>query len=544
MADKARKLELITSEVDPDLAEVKRFIKAHIAEGAIAVLIAAILALLTRMRDLNTELHKRLEASRRKKPPSETLHRLQMELPFWGKKPDNDAGDEAPAEGSEEPKKERKKRGPKQKDLHGRPKLPAHLPRVADKRLVPEEQCTCPDCKVETEHVTFKPGAEKLDLEPARYVVRQVLNEVRACQRCHEYIVSAPRGDEIVDRGILGEELVVQATVDHYENAVPWERMERQARQQGAPLSANTLAATAGKMIDLFDPIVGHIFKKVMGSKYFALDATSMPVLDIEHPLGIRTSTLWLLQGERAYSYFMYAESGHAHHVEKKLKGYKLASVMCDGSATNNCVERAGGDRGGCNAHARRKLVEAVRGGDHRALVGLELFGKIFHVDAESKRAGESIAQRFERRQRESAPLVAQLKEWVRERRGDVEPKSALGKALSYIDKQWGRLTRFMHDPVMELTNNDVERGLRTWVLDRKTWMFCGHAQSARRAADALTIITTCKNLGIDPRCYIRDTLRRILDGEKDLDALLPENYRARAAETASDETSVQLAAA
>ena len=40
------------------------------------------------------------------------------------------------------------------------------------------------------------------------------------------------------------------------------------------------------------------------------------------------------------------------------------------------------------------------------------------------------------------------------------------------------------------------------------------------------TIITTCKNLGIDPRCYIRDTLRRILDGEKNLDALLPENYR------------------
>jgi transposase len=199
-------------------------------------------------------------------------------------------------------------------------------------------------------------------------------------------------------------------------------------------------------------------------------------------------------------------------------------------------VERAGGDRGGCNAHARRKLVEAVRGGDHRALVGLSLFGKIFHIDAESKRAGESITQRLERRQRESAPIVEHLRTWVRERRADVEPKSPLGKALSYIDKQWGRLTRFMHDPVMELTNNDVERGLRTWVLDRKTWMFCGHQQSARRAADALTIITTCKNLGIDPRCYMRDTLRRILDGEKDLDALLPENYRARSAETGANE--------
>ncbi len=541
MAAQAPKPEPITSEVDPDLAEVKRFIKARIAEGAFAVLIAAVLALLARMRDLNTELRKRLEASRRRRPPSETLRRLQMELPFWDHKPDNDTG-EAQAPPNPDAAKERKKRGPKNKDLHGRPKLPPHLPRVPDKRLVPEEQRTCPTCDVDAAHVTFK-VTEKLELQPARFVVLQVMNEVVACQCCHEYIVSAPKRDEIVDRGILGEELVVQATVDHYENSVPWERMERQARQQGVPLSANTLAATAGKMIDLFDPIVGHIFTRVVGSEYFAFDATSMPVLDIDHPLGIRTGTLWLLQGDRSYSYFMYAESGHAHHLEKKLKGVKLASVMCDGSSTNNCVERMGGDRGGCNAHARRKLVEAVRGGDQRALVGLELFAKIFHVDAESKRAGETIVQRFQRRQRESAPLVAKLRAWVDERRGDVEPKSALGKAVAYIHKQWNRLTRFMYDPVMELTNNDVERSLRTWVLDRKTWMFCGHEQSARRAADALTIITTCKNLGIDPRRYMRDTLRRILDGEKDLDALLPDNYKPPLAAQCSDAAAEQQAA-
>jgi transposase len=542
MAAKPHKLKLITSEVDPDLAEVKRYIKARIAEGAFAVLLAAILALLARMRDLNSELLKRIEASRRKRPPSETWHRLQMELPFWGQKTDNDAAETDTKDDADAPKKKRKKRGPKKKDLHGRPKLPEHLARVPDKHLVPEEQRSCPSCCNDAEHVTFK-VTEKLELQPARYVALHVMTEVIACQCCHEYIVSAPKRDEIVDRGILGDELVVQATVDHYENAVPWERMERQARQQGVPLSANTLAATAGKLIDLFDPIVGHVFKKVVSAKYSALDATSMPVLDIEHPLGIRTGTLWLLQGERTYSYFMYAESGHAHHLDKKLKGYKLASVMCDGSATNNCVERAGGDRGGCNAHARRKLVEAVRGGDQRALVGLELFAAIFHVDAESKRAGESIAQRFDRRQRESAPLVAKLKAWVHDRRGDVEPKSTLGKALAYVHKQWNRLTRFMHDPVMELTNNDVERGLRTWVLDRKTWMFCGHEQSARRAADALTIIMTCKNLGIDPRCYMRDTLQRILDGEKDLDALLPENYKAGATADVVDAASEQQAA-
>jgi transposase len=97
---------------------------------------------------------------------------------------------------------------------------------------------------------------------------------------------------------------------------------------------------------------------------------------------------------------------------------------------------------------------------------------------------------------------------------GEAEPKSELGKALRYMQRQWRRLTRFLTNPLMELTNNEVERDLR------------GHDQSARRAADALTIITTCKKLGHDPRRYIRDTLKRLLAGEKDLNALLPENYK------------------
>jgi transposase len=271
---------------------------------------------------------------------------------------------------------------------------------------------------------------------------------------------------------------------------------------------------------------VQHIFNKCVSASYFAFDATGMPVLDTAAPIGIRTGALWLLQGDHCYSYFLYAKSGHAKHLKDKLQGYKLSSAMCDGSATNNLIERAGATRGGCNAHARRKLVEALRCGDERASAGLELFAKIFHIEAESKRAFDTLAQRFARRQEHSAPVVAELECWIKQRIEDVEPKSTLGRAVRYIRKQWQRLTQFMRDPLMELTNNEVERDLRTWVLDRKTWLFCGHDDSARRAADALTIITTCKKLGIDPRSYIRDTLERILAGDKDLAALLPENHK------------------
>jgi serine/threonine-protein kinase HipA len=156
-------------------------------------------------------------------------------------------------------------------------------------------------------------------------------------------------------------------------------------------------------VIDLFDPIVQHIFSRCMTSSYIALDATSIPILDVDHPLGIRHGALWLLQGAHCYSYFIAASSGHAYHLEDKLQGYQLASAMCDGSPTNNCVERAGAQRGGCHAHARRGLVEALRANDSRALEGLKLYAELFRIESEAKQARLTLEQRFERRQRESS---------------------------------------------------------------------------------------------------------------------------------------------
>jgi len=511
--------EPITSSLAPDLDKVRQYIADMISRGAIATLVAAIVGLLARMRDLNTELMRKLASKSRKRPPNESLRRLQLELPFAfaSARPANDE------DGETQPKK---KRGPKNRHRHGRPKLPDHLPRMQDKQLVPEQQRTCPTCDVEIQTIGFK-TVEKLDVEPARYVVRQQMRETAACGECHAYVRTAPKKDEVVDRGMLGDELLVQAAVDHYDDAVPWERMERSAREQGVPLCANTLATSVGRMIDLFDPVVKHIAEAALASDYSALDATRMPVLDTLHPLGIRSGALWLILGGHHHAYFLYAPSAHAQHVEDLLAGRTLGSVMCDGSPTNNCVERAGARRGGCNAHARRGLVEALRGGDTRAREGIELYAGIFHVDAESKRCGETIAARFERRQRESAPAVDKLRAWLDRTCAQVEPRSQLGKALGYMHRQWSRLTAFLREPSMELSNNEVERDLRRWVLNRKTWYFVGHDLSAGRAANALTLITTCRKLGVEPRAYLRETLAKILAGEKSLVALLPETFAA-----------------
>lgn len=522
MPPASEKATPITSAIEPDLGAVRKFIEDMLARGAVAALITSILALLARMRDLNTELVRKLASKSRKRPPSETMRRLQLELPLLLTPAANDGRTAAPPPAGNKPPPN--KRGAKTHHAHGRPELPAHLPRVPDVHLVPAAERVCPSCHIELKRIGFK-TTEKLDVRAAEFIVRQIQCETLGCAKCHSCMRTAPKPDEVVDRGLLGNELLIQAMVDHYDNAVPFERMAANAKQQDVPLSANTLAASVARLVDLYDPVTRHIRDKALSSSYTALDATRMPVLDPAHPLGIRSGALWLVEGAHRYACFVYAPTGHDDHLEKLFAGRTLESVMCDGSATNNVVERAGGQRGGCNAHGRRRLVEALRGGDARATEGLALYAAIFHVDAESNRLRETTEQRFARRREQSAPLVHELRAWVDRRRLDVEPKSTLGKAIGYLHRQWKRLTAFLRDPTMELTNNEVERDLRRWVLDRKTWLFVGHDKSARRAADALTLLTTCRKLGVEPRRYLRETLAKLLAGEKRLDILLPDAY-------------------
>jgi hypothetical protein len=120
---------------------VKRFIQQKFAEGALAVL----LALLARMRDVNFELRKQLALGRRKRPPSETMHRLQMELAFWDAVATNDS--KPPAQ---TPNKKPKKRGPRTAHPHGRAKQPEHLSRILVPHHVEAEQRICPCCNAET----------------------------------------------------------------------------------------------------------------------------------------------------------------------------------------------------------------------------------------------------------------------------------------------------------------------------------------------------------------------------------------------------------
>jgi hypothetical protein len=510
-----------------DASALRSFIEAMLALGAVATLVNWLLALITQLWKAHDDLADRLRSRKRRNGANEALHRLQLQLPGldWSA-----ANDNAPVKKKRKPHEDKRRRGNNEnRDEHGRAKYPENLRRVAEVLRVPEHLRRCQRCAVE---MTLKEwiAREILEKIPALFFVRKILRERLQCPCCQGESVAAEPVDTLKDNSSLGVDLVVDAFVDHVGDAVPLERMARNAKVEGVPLSANTLGRNIGWMIDLCDPIVQHIFRRCVTSHVVGADATSMPVLQPDLPRGIVHATLWNLLGDERWSYFGYAPNGEGAELLKLLNGCTLEVLQCDGASTLNGIAKVAKHRGGCHSHARCKLVEALNTGDSRAIPAIALYARLFAIEAESKALREDSDARLARRIVRSKPLVAALWGWVDEMRPRIEPRSPLGKALTYLTRQRTTLEVFLADGRLAMTNNAVERELRTHVLNRKTWLFCGSEQSAKRMAAALTIVRTCKLHGIDPRAYLRFVVRRILAGERDPTVLWPENFAAQQA--------------
>ena len=452
----------ITSPHSPDIAQARAWLERMVAALRFAELITAVMALITRMRDLNTQLTRQLAQSRRARPRSETLARVERQLllplfalpePMQKATPDNDNPPEPKG------KKSRRGRHP------GRALLPAHLLRVEVVNAVPPELRVCPQCG-RTMTTVGHEVCEILEVEPARLFVIQRKDERVACPH-DDTIVSAPTPPQLIERGKLGPVLVVESLCDKYIANQPIERQCRGWSRTGVDLSAQTLGRSVAAALDLLAPVARVVRAQTLACSLLATDATGLPVLDQDVEEGIRNGTMWCWVGDVRWVSFFYAPNGDANSVRAFLGEDLCRTVQCDGTNLLAFLERAGGKRPGCWSHGRRRLVAAARGGDTLALEGLRLIRRLFAVDRLSALHHETAEQRQARRVKDSTPVLAELRAWVDHHRPGMAPKTPLGSALGYLHRQWSRLVLFLGDGRIELTNNRVERELRTLVLGR-----------------------------------------------------------------------------
>ena len=106
-------------------------------------------------------------------------------------------------------------------------------------------------------------------------------------------------------------------------------------------------------------------------------------------------------------------------------------------------------------------------------------------------------------RRERSAPLVAELEDWMRTERAGLSRHAAVAKAMDYMLKRWDSFVHFLEDGQICLTNNAAERALRGIALGRKSWLFAGSDRGGVRAAVMYTLIGTAKLNDVDPQAWL-----------------------------------------
>ena len=129
----------------------------------------------------------------------------------------------------------------------------------------------------------------------------------------------------------------------------------------------------------------------------------------------------------------------------------------------------------------------------------------MFAHDEHARHAQLSPEARLAYHQACSRPIMDELKGWLNQQFDDrlVEPNSALGKAIAYMQGHWATLTRFLSVENAPLDNNLVERALKLFIRQRKNSLFYKTEYSAYIASVLTSLIATCLHAGVNALEYL-----------------------------------------
>jgi hypothetical protein len=208
---------------------------------------------------------------------------------------------------------------------------------------------------------------------------------------------------------------------------------------------------------------------------------------------------------------------------------------MCDGLDRNRPKGHAVIE-GNCAAHGRRHIVDEVDNFPAECQHVLEALGKVFKTDEECRKQSLSHDERLAVHQRDSAPVMAELKRWIiaelDEKR--VEPNSGLGDAFQYLLKRWDKLTLFLRVPGAPIDNNRVERELKMAIRHRNNSLFYRSVRGARVGDIYMALIYTAELHRENPFEYLVALLVHQAAVAADPAAWLPWTFRATLARASS----------
>ena len=405
---------------------------------------------------------------------------------------------------------------------HGRARFPEHLPRETVELDVPQEERACPDCgkamRAIGEDVT-----ERGHVVPARIVVRRYVRKKYACPDGHAIkTASAPEG--VIDGAKYEASVYAHVVTAKYADHLPLHRLEGIFKRHGVHLPKQTMWDMLVCVDELLaQPVLRQMHEELLEED--ALHSDETPVtLRLEDGRGSRTGYAWgwrNLRGVGPSKVLIEFRTNRSRDGPLGFLGDWSGTLITDGySGFDEVVQKNGIVRAGCWAHARRKIKKALDLGTASAAWVLAPIQRLFALE-------RAIGQRAERRGLDHDAVVG-LRRRVREQRSaklveqifaradelwqqrSTLPKSQLGKAIVYLQRQSRPLSTFLADPRIPIHNNDEERDLRHLAVGRKNWLVFASDRGGDVGCRLYSLVLSCKQAGVDPGAYIEDVLGRL----------------------------------
>ena len=417
--------------------------------------------------------------------------------------------------------------------------LPAELERVVIVHDVPEADRTCP-CGTPMVQIG-EDISEQLDIVPMQVRVVRHVRKRYACPGGDHApnlapIVVAAMPAQPLPKSNASPDLLAMLITVKCVDGLPLARFEKVLERHGVIAPRQTLARWMIGSGKAFQPLFNLARDALLSTDLIHMDETHVQVHKGTGKPATSENYMWVQTGGppgKPVVLYDYDPSRSAE-VPARLLADWSGYLMTDGYAGYNQVARTQSiEHMACWAHVRRRFVEArtVQLGKSakankrsHADEAIGLIGKLYKIERDIKES--SIEQRYEARQAQSLPILAQLKDWMHKTQPTVPPQNALGKALHYMNAYWSRLTRYTERGDLPIDNNRCENAIRPFVVGRKAWLFSDTAAGAKSSAILYSLVETAKANGLEPYSWLRHVMNNIAAAQTvdDYDALMPWN--------------------
>jgi transposase len=374
--------------------------------------------------------------------------------------------------------------------------------------------------------------SQKLACKPGSYYIKEIVRiKYAAPKGAEETIRTAFMPDSILPRCKADESLLADILTKKFSDHLPLYRQSEILARDKIQISRQVLSRWVIKCGIALKPLYEQMKKEIIESRQVFID--EVPISMLKPGNGqVHQAYMWVMVGGKEANPYLrvynFKENRKHEHAAELLSSFKDGVVHSDKyGAYEVLANKKKFVWCPCWVHIRRKFFEAEGGDSNFIQLVLRKIRYLFMFERVAWSRSED--ERIRIRREKELPIIDELIELIKSRlvNGSALPKSKFKEALVYFLGLVPYLKNYTDYPFARMDNNVAERAVRPLAVGRKNWLFLGSEDSGESSATVLSLVQTCKALGINPREYLEDVMRRLTSYNfGQIDQLLPHKWK------------------